>query len=308
MGPSPGDSSASAPDASPASSSGTALDRIRVRHFALWAIGAFVVGVALLITTGAEVGSDVSAGVLGMGIVAFAAGGWGIQMVGWQGLSVSAVVGPVPTRWTSWGLVLLGVLALDLFESAEFHLLLPWLDEVAPALADRYTMNVVEEPSGIGAYLRLIGSGVIGAALVEEGLWRGLIYQRWAHAWGRPVGALIAAALPFALMHGHVLGAFVFAVVTTLLYLRTRSLWAPIAMHALGNGINLFGGLPVESGFTVATGVTNEWVFGSVCFVAATGLLISVFRLCGDALHEPVPYVEHEKAERANAQPRVRSG
>ena len=137
---------------------------------------------------------------------------------------------------------MLGVLALDLFESAELHLLLPWLKEVAPALADRYTMNVVEEPSGMGAYLRLIGSGVIAAALVEEVLWRGLVYQRWAHAWSAPVGALFAAALPFALMHGHVLGAFVFAGVTTLLYLRTRSLWIPIAVHALGNGINLFGG------------------------------------------------------------------
>lgn len=307
MGPLPNDSSASAPDASSASTSDTALDRIRVRHFALWAIGAFLVAVTFLVTTGAEVGNDVSARVLGMGIVVFAAGGWTIQMVGWQGLSVSAVFGPVPTRRTSWGLVLLGVLALDLFESAEFHLLLPWLKEVAPALADRYTMNVVEEPSGMGAYLRLIGSGVIAAALVEEVLWRGLIYQRWAHAWSAPVGALIAAALPFALMHGHVLGAFVFAVVTTLLYLRTRSLWVPIAVHALGNGINLFGGLPVEDGFITVTGVTNEWIFGSVCFVAATGLLILIFRLCGGALREPVPYGEHEKAARTNAASLVRS-
>ena len=307
MGRLPNDSSASAPDASPASTSDTALDRIRVRHFALWAIGAFLVAVTFLVTTGAEVGNDVSAGVLGMGIVLFAAGGWGIQMVGWQGLSVSAVFGPVPTRWPSWGLVLLGVLALDLFESAEFHLLLPWLEEVAPALADRYTMNVVEEPSGMGAYLRLIGSGVIAAALVEEVLWRGLVYQRWAHAWSAPVGALFAAALPFALMHGHVLGAFVFAGVTTLLYLRTRSLWVPIAVHALGNGINLFGGLPVEDGFTAVTGVTNEWVFGSVCFVAATGLLILIVRLCGGALREPAPYVEHEKTARTNAESLVRS-
>jgi len=307
MGPLPNDSSASAPDASLASTSNTALDRIRVRHFALWAIGAVLVAVTFLVTTGAEVGNDIPAGVLGMGIAVLAAGGWGVQMVGWQGLSVSAVFGPVPTRWTSWGLVLLGVLALDLFESAEFHLLLPWLKEVAPALADRYTMNVVEEPSGMGVYLRLIGSGVIAAALVEEVLWPGLVYQRWAHAWSAPVGALFAAALPFALMHGHVLGAFVFAVVTTLLYLRTRSLWVPIAVHALGNGINLFGGLPVEDGFTAVTGVTNEWVFGSVCFVAATGLLALVFRLCGDALREPVPYVEHEKAARTNAASLVRS-
>jgi len=242
-----------------------------------------------------------------MGLMVFAAGGWLIQMVGWQGLRLSALFGPVPTRWAPWGLVVLGVLALDLFESAEFHLLLPWLEEVAPAFADRYTMNTVEEPSGVGEYLRLFGSGVIAAALVEEVLWRGLVYQRWARAWGTPVGALVAAALPFALMHGHVLGAFVFAVVITLLYLRARSLWVPIAMHALGNGINLVGGLPVEDGFTAATGVTNEWVFGIACLVAATGVLVWIVRLCGGALYEPVPYIEHEKAARTNAEASMRS-
>jgi len=274
----------------------TALDQIRVRHFLLWAVGAFIVAVMFMIVTGADVGRDIPTGVLGMGIVVFAAGGWVAQMIGWQELSMSAVVGPVPTRWNPWVLVLLGVLALDLFESAEFHLLLPWLEEVAPDFADRYTMNVVEEPSGVGAYLRLIGSGVIAAALVEEVLWRGLIYQRWAHAWGAPVGALIAAAVLFTLMHGHVLGAFVFAVVTTLLYLRTRSLLVPIAVHALGNGINLFGGLPLENGFIAVTGVTNEWIFGSVCFVASTGLLVGIFWLCGGALYRPMPYRVHERS------------
>jgi hypothetical protein len=274
----------------------TALDQIRVRHFALWAVGAFIVAVTLLITTGAEVGRDISARVLGMGVVGLAAGGWGVHMVGWQGLSISAVLGPVPTRWGPWGLVCLGVLALDLFEGAEFHLLLPWLEEVAPAFADRYTMNVVAEPSGVGGYLRLVGSGVVAAALVEEVLWRGLIYQRWAHAWGAPVGALIAAALLFALMHGHVVGAFVFAVVTTLLYLRTRSLWVSIAVHALGNAINLFGGLPLEDGFTAVTGGTSDWIFGSGCFVASAGLLVGIFWLCGGALDRPLPYVEHEGA------------
>ena len=280
--------------------SATALDQIRVRHLALWAIGTFLFAVAFLITMGGEVGRDISTGVLGMGVMTCATGGWVVQMVGWQGLSVSAVVGPMPTRWKPWALVFLGVLALDLFAGAEFHLLLPWLEEEAPALADRYTMNVVEEPSGVGAYLRLIGSGVVAAALVEEVLWRGLIYQRWAHAWGSPVGALIAAALSFALMHGHVLGAFVFAVVTTLLYLRTRSLWVPIAVHALGNGINVFGGLPVEEGFITVTGVTSEWIFGSVCLVVSGGLLAWIFWLCGGALYGPMPYVKHERS-RANA-------
>jgi len=186
-----------------------------------------------------------------------------------QGLDLSALFGPLPSSPSAWGTVLVGVLAVDLLNSAEFHLLVPWLEQVAPRLADRYVMNAVETPTGTREYLRLIGSGVIAAPLVEEVLFRGVVYQRWAYAWNRPVLALGAAAVPFALLHGHVLGAFVFAGVTTLLYVHTRSLWAPIAMHALGNANALFGGLPVEAGFELITGGAGDGVFGGVSLVAS---------------------------------------
>lgn len=97
----------------------------------------------------------------------------------------------------------------------------------------------------------------------------------------------------FAMMHGHVLGAFAFGVVTTLLYVQTRSLWAPIVMHAVGNLINIPGVLPVRSGFEAATGVTDAQTFGGACLAVSIPLLVWFVVRHWTALFSPLPYLEH---------------
>ncbi|MCS3639393.1 CPBP family intramembrane glutamic endopeptidase [Salinibacter ruber] len=277
-------------------SSSTALARIRVRHLALWAALSLFGVVGLLIAFGLEPGEDVSKRTLGMGIIGLMTVGWLSYALWEQELDLYALFGPLPSWPSAWGLALAGVLAVDLLNSAEFHLLVPWLEQVAPWLAERYVMNAVEAPAGASAYLRLIASGVIAAPLLEEFLFRGVVYQRWAYAWDRPALALGAAAVPFALLHGHVLGAFVFAGVTTLLYLHTRSLWVPIGMHAVGNASALLGGIPTESGFEFVTGGASTGAFGWAC-LAVSGLLLAwLLRRCGPALYEPLPYAVHERA------------
>ena len=265
----------------------TALARIRVRHLALWAVFALCVVAGVLIAFGPEPGTDVSNSTLGIAAIGLTAVGWLGQALWRQGLDLPALFGPPPSSPSAWGTVLVGVLALDLFNSAEFHLLVPWLEQVSPWLADRYVMNAVETPTEASEYLRLVASGVIAAPLVEEFLFRGVMYQRWAYAWDRPALALGAAAVPFALLHGHVLGAFVFAGVTTLLYVHTRSLWAPIGMHAIGNASALFGGLPVEAGFEFITGGAGDEVFGWVSLAVSGVLLAWLLRRCGGGLYEP---------------------
>ena len=272
----------------------TALARIRVRHLALWAVFGLCVAAGMLTTFGLEPGTDISHSTLGIAAIGLTAVGWLGQALWRQGLDLRALFGPPPSSLSAWGTVLVGVLALDLFNSAEFHLLVPWLEQVSPRLADRYMMNTVETPTGTREYLRLITSGVIAAPLVEEFLFRGVVYQRWAYAWDRPAPALGAAAVPFALLHGHVLGAFMFAGTATLLYVHTRSLWAPIGMHAIANANALFGGLPVEVGFEFITGGAGDGVFGWVSLGVSGILLAWLLRRCGGALYEPLPYIEHE--------------
>jgi transcriptional regulator, AbrB family len=215
--------------------------------------------------------------------------------VWWHELDLSAFFGPLPSDPSSWSTVLVGVLALDFLEEAEFHLLVPWLEQVSPWLAARYLKDAVS-PTGTTEYLRAAASAVIVAPLVEEFFFRGLMYQRWAYAWNRPVPVLLVTSVLFALPHGHVINTFILGVVTTLLYVQTRSLWAPIAMHAIGNAIAAFGGLPMEIGFElVAGGTSSGVVVGWLSLIVSGVLLAWLLRRCWGAIYDPLPYVEHEQ-------------
>ena len=70
--------------------------------------------------------------------------------------------------------------------------------------------------------------------IVEEFLFRAIILPRWALKWGlRP--ALIGSSALFAIVHADPVGAFLFALGMSVLYLRTQSLFLPIFCHALNN-------------------------------------------------------------------------
>ena len=74
--------------------------------------------------------------------------------------------------------------------------------------------------------------------VVEELIFRGLLLERWAAAW-RVGTAVIVQAIFFGILHVDPIGAGVFGLVLALVYLRSRSLWPPIVMHALNNGLVL---------------------------------------------------------------------
>ncbi len=271
------------------------LDQIRIRYLALWGLMSLLTLSVPLAFFRTEVGIDISAESAGIGVVLLTVGGWLVQTLWWQGVNLSVLFGPVPTCLTTWGLVLLCVLSLDILENAEFYLLLPWFEQVAPALAEGYTSNAAGEPSNLSGYLWLVGSAVVAAPLIEEFLFRGVIYQRWAYAWGTPIGALLATACLFSLPHGHFVGTFTLAVVATILYAHAQNLWAPIAMHAIGNAINVFGGIPFRTGVERTIGVEDKTVFGTLCLGVSALLLTWFFWRFGRALWRPLPITKHQK-------------
>lgn len=81
----------------------------------------------------------------------------------------------------------------------------------------------------------LLVSLVILPPFVEELIFRGMLLERWAVKWRLGV-AVVVQAVVFGLLHVDPVGAGVFGVVMALMYIRTRSLWVPIAMHAANNG------------------------------------------------------------------------
>ncbi len=70
--------------------------------------------------------------------------------------------------------------------------------------------------------------------IVEELFFRGFLLRRLARLWGASVGIVVSAAV-FGIFHTDFLGAFLFAAVASVLYLKTGRLWLPIVMHAAVN-------------------------------------------------------------------------
>jgi membrane protease YdiL (CAAX protease family)/GNAT superfamily N-acetyltransferase len=150
------------------------------------------------------------------------------------GLSAERLFGPAPNAATLRLTIIaipLGMLAI-----AGFWLLFLPLSFIAPdfvrrwALANANRMPVHSLPVWAGQFC----VAVLIAPVVEEVLFRGILMQRWARKWGTLTGVIVSSAL-FALGHVELLGHFVFGVAMCALYLRTRSLWVPIATHALNN-------------------------------------------------------------------------
>jgi membrane protease YdiL (CAAX protease family) len=105
-----------------------------------------------------------------------------------------------------------------------------------------------------GVILQLIAGAVV-APIAEEAVFRGFAISAWLRTVGE-TGALVRASLVFALAHvidvsgsdpGQVGGLIVVGFATRLpvalalgwLYLRTRSIWAPIGLHVAYNAILL---------------------------------------------------------------------
>jgi membrane protease YdiL (CAAX protease family) len=87
--------------------------------------------------------------------------------------------------------------------------------------------------------------GAIAAPVAEEVVFRGCLYGVLRQWWGR-FAALVASSAAFALIHAHpasLPALFLLAAALVLLYEATGSLWAPIAAHALFNGLNIIATL-----------------------------------------------------------------
>ena len=80
------------------------------------------------------------------------------------------------------------------------------------------------------------------APIFEEILFRGIALPLLARRWG-VAPAVVAVSAFFAVIHLHVpslVPLFIIAVSFSLGYLYTGSLLAPVVMHALFNGVNLW--------------------------------------------------------------------
>lgn len=119
---------------------------------------------------------------------------------------------------------------------------------ITAALFPDYVAGAEVSPSsGVGV---LAFSLVVVPPFVEELIFRGVLLERWAVKWRLGV-AIVVQGICFGILHVDPVGAGVFGVIMALMYLRCRTLWVPIAMHALNNGVVLLAVLLVPEAANV---------------------------------------------------------
>lgn len=99
-----------------------------------------------------------------------------------------------------------------------------------------FIMNALHEPivDSTGGYVYQVIMVVFIAPIIGEFVFRGFLLQRFATKWGTSI-AIIVVAILFALLHVDFLGAAIFSIVLSIVYIRTKSLLMPIAIHMLNN-------------------------------------------------------------------------
>lgn len=190
----------------------------------------------------------------------------------------SKIVGKFPSSNKWWGI--LGVIILlILFSQGAYWILYYPLSFIDPSYVDGilnetsfYSVADTASPQVYNLLLVLIG--VMVAPVVEEFLFRGIILQRLAVKWGITWGVL-ASSFIFGMLHLDIVGAFVFGIFMSIIYINTKTLLVPIACHLLNNAL-AFGVVITE--FILEGGETATTVvqFQSDVWTGLIPLLISI--------------------------------
>lgn len=145
-------------------------------------------------------------------------------------------------RWTGWRWVFLIAPATVLFMWFFFAVLqstgfMDWVESLGvESLQD--TVQLLQESNDPVLLGMMAFAAVIAAPVCEEIVFRGYFYPA-AKKFAGPWGAAACSALVFAAAHGSLaalLPLFVFGLVLVIIYEKTGSLWAPIAVHFCFNG------------------------------------------------------------------------
>ncbi len=147
----------------------------------------------------------------------------------------------------------------------------------------------------------LLGMGLaVFAPWIEEFIFRGLLFTRWARKFGLRTGVFASAAI-FGALHFTTspFTAFLIGVALAVLYARTGSLWVPIAAHATNNGLiyaaTLFLGPDAEEGMTAAAASMRDdsgWLLGGGLVLVALVLpfYVRTLKRWWPADGAPLPY------------------
>jgi membrane protease YdiL (CAAX protease family) len=155
--------------------------------------------------------------------------GWSACECSSSGVSARQLIGPPPRNLSKWGWV---ALLVPLYLVGVTTLIFVFaIAELSPVFA----ASLLNGFPPMELHHEVI-VGLVLAPVIEELFFRGVLLHRWADKWGC-ARAILATSVLFASYHPNILGAFVFGVVMSLVYLRTRTLLVPMLMHFINNAI-----------------------------------------------------------------------
>jgi membrane protease YdiL (CAAX protease family) len=202
-----------------------------------------------------------------------------VLIVSHSHLSISSVFGKVLSVSEVAKLAHLSFLVAAVSLGAIWFVFLP-LSYVTPGfvqfwLIDDPTVFIWREAPlvAIANILNLV-LNVVVVPLVEEFTFRGLLLNRWAAKWGVP-RAILFSSLVFGFLHTDILGGVFFGFVAAVLYVKTRSLLAPIAFHA-GNNLLVWLFALGETIFKEPTAEYTLQQFRAEWWMGALGLAIGL--------------------------------
>ncbi|MCC5940738.1 MAG: CPBP family intramembrane metalloprotease [Balneolaceae bacterium] len=132
--------------------------------------------------------------------------------------------------------------------------------------------------------------------LLEELVFRAAMIERFGRKFGFKTGVILSSIL-FGVMHIDVIGAIVFGVILSLIYLKTSSLFIPVVIHAINNGLVVIFIFIDDKLFPLSPWETTEpyvefgWI-GIILFIISSGWLTLYIMQNWSIVHKKVPIAE----------------
>ncbi len=218
-----------------------------------------------------------------------------------SGIGRRRFVGKLPEGYgrAAWTRLFLLLAVTMTFSIGSWYVFAYTLSLFAPGLLEFLIEAVAAEPSpSIGYRLAMAVIVVIAAPVLEEGIFRGVLINRWGFRWGMGK-ALIASSLTFGILHVNPVGIGVVGLVAALLYIRTRTLIVPVVFHAANNLVAAAGefvfdlGAPLEVAAEIQ-GIRDDVYLGLVLVAVTLPVLIWYIRRNWPARDAPPPYLAAE--------------
>ena len=272
---------------------------LKTRWVVPWAVLGFILSVVVLLIGSANSDGrppDPTLFLIALNAFFGAVAVWVFWSFRSKGIDIRRLVGRLPRNY-NWFPVL-GILLVNMVFSlgAAIVVLSAIASASEPVARSLDTEPIISNNPNPASLIVSIATVAVLAPVLEEIFFRGILINRWAVKWRLEI-AILASALLFGILHLIAIGgAFMFGTIAAVLYIRTRTLLVPMAMHVANNSLVTLAilAIPTESGQATASPVrgveVSALVFGLVLLALTAPILIWYIRRNWPSRGEPLPY------------------